>query len=99
MKHILCKLIPPRPTFDRDMNEAEAKVMQEHIAYWASLADKGTAVVFGPVSDPNGAWGVAIVEIEDEVDAPAITNNDPVINSGLGFRYEFYAMPRIISRK
>ncbi len=38
MKYILCKLLPPRPTFDRDMNEAEKKVMQEHVGYWAGLA-------------------------------------------------------------
>ncbi len=99
MEYILCKLLPPRPTFDRDMNKAEGKVMQEHVGYWARLADKGTAIVFGPVSDPNGAWGVAIVEVANEADVHAITNGDPVIKSGLGFRYEFYSMPRIIMRK
>ena len=99
MPYILCKLRPPRPTFDRDMNEAEEKVMQKHIGYWASLADKGIVIVFGPVSDPSGAWGVAIVEVESDADARAITNNDPAIKSGLGFRYEFYAMPRVIVRK
>lgn len=33
MSFFLCKLIPPRPTFARDMTQAEAKLMQEHVAY------------------------------------------------------------------
>ena len=36
-QHFLCKLIPPRPTFQQDMSDAETKVMPEHVAYWTSL--------------------------------------------------------------
>lgn len=58
----------------------------------------GGVIVFGPVSDPNDAWGIAILEVENESDVRAITNNDPVVKSGLGFRYELYRMPQLITR-
>jgi uncharacterized protein len=84
MKRFLFKLISPRPTFPQDMTDAERKVMQEHVVYWKSLADKGVAVVFGPVLDPNGVWGVAVVETADEAEARAIVPNDPVFKARLG---------------
>jgi hypothetical protein len=40
MSFFLRKLIPPRPAFARDMTEAEARVMQEHVAYWTHVANK-----------------------------------------------------------
>ena len=55
MRQFLFKLIAPRPTFAQDMMEAERKVMQEHVVYWKGLADRGVAVVFGPVLDPKGS--------------------------------------------
>ena len=31
--------------------------MQEDVGYWTAHMNAGTAVVFGPVADPKGAWG------------------------------------------
>jgi hypothetical protein len=56
VSHFLYKLIPPRPTFDRDMNEAEATIMGQHAAYWQDQIERGSAIVFGPVADPARAW-------------------------------------------
>lgn len=56
MSHFLYRLIPPRPTFDQDMNEAEATIMGQHVDYWRKQTQRGTAIVFGPVADPAGAW-------------------------------------------
>ncbi|MDQ6702087.1 MAG: SRPBCC domain-containing protein [Pseudomonadota bacterium] len=53
----LCRLLPPRPTFAQDMTAEEAAVMREHAAYWGKHLHKGTAIVFGQVADPKGAWG------------------------------------------
>lgn len=91
------KLIPPRPTFAQDMTEVERKVMQEHVVYWKALTDIGTAIVFGPVLDPKGPWGVAVVEVADEADARALGTNDPAVKAGLTF--EVYAMPDTVVRK
>jgi uncharacterized protein YciI len=80
------------------MTEAEATVMQNHIAYWQTLADKGTAVAFGPVADPTGAWGIAIVEAETEDEVKAIRAADPVVKSDLG-PVHIYLMPNAITRR
>jgi len=97
--HVLCRLIPPRPTFAHDMTDAEAKIMQAHAAYWQELAERGTAVVFGPVADPNGVWGLGIVQVEDETDLQALTSNDPAVTSGIGTRYEILPMVRAVIGK
>jgi uncharacterized protein YciI len=91
-KHFLFKLIPPRATFSQDMTETERNVMQQHVSYWKDLTDKGVAIIFGPVGDPNGAYGLGIVEVEDENVVYELSANDPVIKSGLDFRYETYPM-------
>ena len=98
MQHFLCKLLPPRPGFPGDMTEAEGALMAEHVAYWSDLLGRGEAVAFGPVLDPAGVWGLALVEAEDEAAARGLTAGDPVVRAGTGFRYEIYAMPQTAVR-
>jgi len=92
------KLIPPRTTFPFDMNEAEKVGMTAHSHYWQRLAEDKRAVVVGPVFDPKGAWGMAIVETENETEAEALADADPVIIASLGFRYDVCPMPSLIIR-
>jgi uncharacterized protein YciI len=92
----LCKLLPPRPTFPADMSENEARLMQEHAGYWTVLVECGTGIVFGPVFDPAGVWGLAVVDVTDEAAAAALTNDEPVIRAGCGFHYEIHPMPRAV---
>jgi uncharacterized protein YciI len=54
---------------------------------------EGTAIVFGPVADPKGAWGVGIVRAADEAAVHALEASDPAIQSKRGFRYEVLPMP------
>lgn len=89
----LCRLLPPRPTFPSDMSEAEARLMSEHVAYWQPRLQDGTVLVFGPVFDPKGAWGVAVIRTESVQRAKELTDGDPVVRAGLGFRYDVLAMP------
>ncbi len=96
MHYFFCKLIPPRPTFAQDMTEQEAQVMQEHAAYWTALAEQGRAVVFGPVADPEGVWGLVVVAAEDEAEVQAITANDPVRRAGIGAAYRILPMLRAV---
>jgi uncharacterized protein YciI len=98
MKYYLYRLIPPRSTFPADMSADEANAMKEHVAYWTDLAKKGTAVAFGPVADPAGAWGVAIVEAETDEHIRPIAESDPVIKRRLGFRSEVFPMSNVILR-
>ena len=92
MAAFFCKLVPPRPTFGRDMTSQEAKLMQDHAAHWMARLTQGV-VVFGFVDDPAGGYGVGIVEFPDEPAVRAFTDTDPVIKAQAGFRYEILSMP------
>jgi hypothetical protein len=99
VKTYFLKLLPPRPTFAQDMTPAEAKLLQDHGAYWADLMKKGIAVVFGVVGDPIVPYGVGIVELPESADPHSITADDPVIKAAAGLRYEIYPMPRAVARR
>ena len=66
--------------------------MQEHFAYWLGLMKEGKVVVVGPVLDPQGTFGIAVLEVEDESIAQDIASKDPAITSGAGFRFEIHSM-------
>jgi uncharacterized protein YciI len=95
-RHFLVKLIPPRPSFVQDMTEEERELMRQHGAYWTELAQKGIALLFGPVLDPAGSYGIGVVEVEKEEEVAILTGNDPVTKSGQQFRHEVHAMPQVI---
>lgn len=73
--------------------------MQQHANYLQKFSAKGWAVVYGPVADPQGFFGVGIWELPDEADIHAICTGDPTIQSDVGFRYEIHPMPRAVVRR
>jgi uncharacterized protein YciI len=95
--HFVYKLIPPRATFAADMTEAEAGIMAQHIHYWQGLTDRGTAIVFGPVADPAGVWGLAVVQAESEEDVDALGMEDPAVTSEMS-SFQVFAMQDAIVR-
>jgi hypothetical protein len=99
MKHFYFKLIPPRSTFPADITPAEAKLMQEHSAYWRALLARNIPIVFGPVFDPRGPFGVCILRAEGEEEARALAEGDPTIMGNAGFRYELHPMPSAVYRE
>ncbi|MDQ3778900.1 MAG: YciI family protein [Actinomycetota bacterium] len=99
MAHFLYRLIPPRPTFPADLTEAEGAIMQEHFGYWVKLAEDGRAVVYGPVMDPEGTYGIAVLEVDEVEEARQIAENDPAIGSDAGFGFEVHPMPDTIVRR
>jgi len=92
MAHFVLKLNPPRPSFAADMNREEAALMQEHAGYWGALLNKGGVVVFGPVMDPKGPYGLGVAEFADAAEAQQFADRDPVIQAGRGFSYEINPM-------
>ena len=70
--------------------------MMEHIAYWTDRAAEGIAIVFGPVADPSGGWGVAVVDVTDDDHLRTLITNDPAVISNIGMRYETLFMPQAI---
>lgn len=100
MSYFLYKLVPPRETFAQTMSESEIAIMQRHVAYWSRLFSEGagSVVAFGPVADPKGGYGIAILEAHDEADIERLIESDPAMSAGVGFRCEIHAMPRAFAR-
>ena len=98
LEYFLCKLIPPRTTFPADITPAEGAIMAAHGAYVRTLIANGTGLVFGPVADPAGTWGLGVVKAENESAAREILQADPVSQSNSGFRYELYSLLSAIVR-
>jgi len=96
MPHFFLKLIAPRPTFAMDMTEEERALMNEHFLYWKSRQDRGEVVVFGPVLDPKGPYGMGVVEATDEAGARAFADADPVMTSNRGFTCEIHPMRAVM---
>ncbi len=97
-RFFVCRLIPPRPTFVQDMSSDERAVMNRHVEYWTERLHEGTAIVFGPVADPRGPYGIGIVRVAGEGAVRELEAGDPVMQARLGFRYEVAPMIRAIVR-
>lgn len=93
----LLRLIPPRPSFAMDMTAAERAVMQRHVGYWTGQLAGGAAVLFGPVADPKGPWGLCVVRVPDEAALARLQADDPALTIA-GSRYEAIAMPRAVCK-
>jgi hypothetical protein len=92
MPHFFCKLIAPRPTFPFDMNEDEKALMGQHAGYWAEMCKDGAVLIYGPVMDANGPFGMGVFEGADEAEVRRRVAADPVMKAGIGFRVEITPM-------
>ena len=93
------RLKPPRPTFALDLTEDERRIMSEHAAHWQEFIARGQMVVFGPVLDETGSWGLGVIEVEDEDELRAVAARDPAVVSGtaeieIGALLTGYVRPR-----
>ena len=91
--HYFLKLIASRPTFALDMTDDEHAIMNQHIVYWKGHMAAGKVVVFGPVMDPAGPYGMGVVAVESEDEIKEFTANDPATAI---LRYEFYPMRAVL---
>jgi uncharacterized protein YciI len=84
MTTFVFRLQAPRPTFALDMTDEEREIMGRHAAHWSPLVDSGRMVVFGPVLDGSGSWGLGVVEADDEEELRSFADRDPVVTTGTG---------------
>jgi uncharacterized protein YciI len=91
------RLIPPRPGFAFDMSPDERAIMMEHVGYWSGLNEQGKVVAYGPVNDPLGSYGIGIILAESHIEAEAIRDADPAVQSPHGFRTEIAPMLRLVT--
>ncbi|MGZ3845041.1 MAG: YciI family protein [Flavisolibacter sp.] len=95
-KFFALKLIPSRPDFAQTMTDEERALMQEHAAYWRGYMNRGKVIVFGPVLDPSGVYGLGIVAVDEEQEVKEFIAGDPAnkINS-----YEYYPILAVVPEK
>ena len=95
----MLRLLAPRPTFAVDMTDEERAIMGRHAAHWQPYLESGRMVVFGPVLDDDGSFGLAVVEADDEDELRAFAAEDPVVTSGtaefrIGTMLQGFVRPR-----
>jgi uncharacterized protein YciI len=78
------RLKAPRATFALDMSDDECEIMVRHAEYWRPWFESGQMVIFGPVLDSRGSWGLGVVEGYDEEALRAFAAEDPVVTTGTG---------------
>ena len=83
MSTFVFRLEAPRPSFALDMTDEEQETMGRHAAYWQPFIDSGQMVVFGPVLDGSGSWGLGVIEAEDEDELRALAAGDPAVTTGI----------------
>src|SRR4051794_37666727 len=82
MTTFVLRLKAPRPTFALDMTTEEREIMGRHAAYWQPYLDAGAMVLFGPVLEATGSYGLAVVDTDDEDALRAFAAQDPVVTTG-----------------
>ena len=81
---LVFRLKAPRPTFALDMSDEEREITARHAGHWRPWAESGQMVIFGPVPDASGSWGLGVVEADDEQELRAFAADDPVVTTGTG---------------
>ena len=72
--------------------------MDEHAQYWRKQLEAGRAIVFGPVNDPGGPWGVAAIEVANEHEMAVVRDGDPALTGHIGMRVEVLPMLAAVAR-
>ncbi len=67
--------------------------MDKHVGYWSEKAAQGRAIVFGPVMDPQGVYGIMVYQAEDETEMRELLDHDPANRI---LRYDVLPMPRAV---
>jgi uncharacterized protein YciI len=84
MSTFVFRLKAPRPTFALDMSDEEREVMGRHAAHWQPYIESGQMVIFGPVLDGTGSWGLGVVQSDNEDELRDFAARDPVVTTGTG---------------
>lgn len=82
MSTFVFRLKAPRPNFALDMTDEEREVMGRHAAHWQRYIESGQMVIFGPVLDSTGSWGLGVVQADDEDELHEFAARGPVLTTG-----------------
>jgi len=80
------------------MTPQEAGIMKAHAEFCRTLLDDGRAVIFGPVADPAGFWGLGILQLPEGENPQEVMASDPVVKADAGFAYNILPMMQAATR-
>lgn len=92
MSWYLYRLTAHRPDFAETMSEAEMATMMAHVDYWRGPLAEGRVLIYSPVADPDGSWGMCVVRAESEAELEALRDNDPAYVADIG-RIDWLLLP------
>jgi uncharacterized protein len=95
-KHFMIKFLPRKPNFVQTMTDEDRKIVVQHHEYWKKYVDSGIALLFGPVFDPKGTFGICIVAVNSATEISTLTENDPASKI---HNYEYYPMNAVTQEK
>ena len=96
MNWYLIRFVPPRPDFATTMSADERDAMRRHVTYWRTHLEAGRALIFSPVADPAGGWGMGVLRSESPEAIADIEAADPAVVAGIG-HYEALLLPGAIT--
>ena len=64
------------------MSDEEREIMARHGAHWQPYVESGQIVIFGPVLDATGSWGLGVIEADDEDQLREFASRDPAVTTG-----------------
>jgi uncharacterized protein YciI len=77
-------LRPIRPESVEDPTPDEERAVGAHFAHLQRGAADGTIVLAGPsIAGPENAFGLVVLDLEDEQEARALMESDPAITGGV----------------
>ncbi|HXB05779.1 MAG TPA: hypothetical protein VNW04_01650 [Puia sp.] len=78
-KYFFLRLNPVRADFVQTMTDEEKGIMMRHSMHWREFQLKGKIVVFGPVVDPAGAFGMGVAAVDSEEELKGFIAGDPAL--------------------
>lgn len=84
MSWYLYRLRAHRPDFAQTMTDDEMATMLAHIEYWRGPLADGRVLVYSPVADPDGSWGMAVVSADSEAELELLRDSDPAHLADIG---------------
>jgi uncharacterized protein YciI len=92
-KYFVLFLNPVRADFAQTLSEEERLIMKQHLDYWKEYMGQGKVIIFGPVLDREGVYGLGVVAVDDEQEVQDLIANDPAskINN-----YEYFPIRAVV---
>jgi uncharacterized protein len=73
------------------MTGEERRLMDEHSRYFQEHFSAGRLLIYGPVMAASGAFGLAVLAVDNEAEARQFGEGDPSVKAGLN-RFEISPM-------